>query len=863
MRPFGQFARLAVLATLLGCGGTSPVAPPRPPPAPVVTAVEVAAPGRSLVPGDTLRLVATVKDQNGNPMTGRPVTWTSNSDPVATVSAAGLVTAVTQGQATISATAEGRTGSAVVTVDAPAAAIALDRAEAVVEVGTTLQLRAAVTDAQGNALQGRRVVWTSTSPEVASVSEAGLVSVRHGATSVVATVEGKADTAAIRVPVAPLALTLGAGAVTRTVGPAGDTLRTRAPDGTTYQLAIPPLALTKPVAITMTPITAASGLPLSGGLIGGVNLEPSGLVFVQSATLVIGTTRTAPAGQRPVGLSYRGTGDELTMAAAGAGTGTVTLPVPHFSGALAGFGTTQDIESLYFATRPPPRSGAFYAAELLMASTDVPRDVAFERQILDDWWNEVVMPAITGVTTDLQLIEARGSRNDWERTGELAGTFALVSGGVNTVLGPRRGEWDREFVRQAKRAVEANLTLCRTPGLLSGRITGLDNALFWYRLATFGHPEEANAEGVTLSWIRGLLCAAVVTDLVALPDPLLTGTNTLDVHYRLRFAPDNVTTPADFRVTPSVTGATHALPGATAASPQGFYTGTLVPNAGGNAVTILLTACYTQGETAFALGTVNELCGDQFIARGSGGGFNVDYQGALSMGSAPCNRQFRETVTRFVNVSDTSVCGAGGWSRTGSYTLAGTLSKARLETAMAKSGPPQNFHPGATVSARVADRITINAPGQTGNIGSFRGQIEVRAIMELDGGVCNPVSSQGRIIPSASVTMEGSVGDGTPFQQMFPNTRIAISGCGGPSANPWAATTTVFSTDMVFRYGVPFTLALQHAASSAVTQTGNFISGSGSASVRYEYRWLGMLGLPAGATVSSATGFDWSTAALP
>jgi len=260
---------------------------------------------------------------------------------------------------------------------------------------------------------------------------------------------------------------------------------------------------------------------------------------------------------------------------------------------------------------------------------------------------------------------------------------------------------------------------------------------------------------------------------------------------------------------------------------------------------------------------VNELCGDQFIARGSGGGFNVDYQGALSMGSAPCNRQFRETVTRFVNVSDTSICGAGGWSRTGSYTLAGTLSKARLETAMAKSGPPQNFHPGATVSARVADRITINAPGQTGNIGSFRGQIEVRAIMELDGGVCNPVSSQGRIIPSASVTMEGSVGDGTPFQQMFPNTRIAISGCGGPSANPWAATTTVFSTDMVFRYGVPFTLALQHAVSSAVTQTGNFISGSGSASVRYEYRWLGMLGLPAGATVSSATGFDWSTAALP
>lgn len=107
---------IAVSVLLSGCGGDSgPVAPPPPPPAAVVTTVEVAVAAGTLLPGDTTVATATVKDQNGTVMTGQTVTWAS-SDAAATVSASGVVIAAGTGNATISASAGGRTGSAPVAV---------------------------------------------------------------------------------------------------------------------------------------------------------------------------------------------------------------------------------------------------------------------------------------------------------------------------------------------------------------------------------------------------------------------------------------------------------------------------------------------------------------------------------------------------------------------------------------------------------------------------------------------------------------------------------------------------------------------------------------------------------------------------
>lgn len=70
----------------------------------------------TLAPGQTVQLTATLKDASGNTLTGRTVTWSSSSTTVATVSTTGLVTAVAVGNATISATSEGKSTTAAVTV---------------------------------------------------------------------------------------------------------------------------------------------------------------------------------------------------------------------------------------------------------------------------------------------------------------------------------------------------------------------------------------------------------------------------------------------------------------------------------------------------------------------------------------------------------------------------------------------------------------------------------------------------------------------------------------------------------------------------------------------------------------------------
>jgi len=852
------------MVALLACGGESvvtPPPPPPPPPTPVVTSVAVAPGTASLAPLDTIRLSATVRDQNGQPMTGRTVTWTSATSAVATVSAEGLVTAVTTGTATVTATVEGKTGSSAITVLAGVARVELSHADLVLDVGRTQQLTATLKDAQGNPLSGRTIGWRSTVPAVATVSPTGLVTaVAGGGTRIIATVEGKADTATVAVPLAPAVITLGSAAVSRTVGVGGDTLRVTGGDGTSYTLAIPPLALRAPVTITMTPIGTATGIPLSGGFAAGVDLKPSGLAFVRPATLTITTTKTAPAGQQVIGVSYAGNGDSLAPVAAAADNGTITLSVPHFSGAGAGFGTTQDIERLYFASRPAPRSNAFYAGELLMASAANPRDPLFEVQVLRDWWDDVVQPTIANATTDAQIVNALAVWADWDITANLVGTFRRIAGGRSAILGGREAQWNTTLAAKIKEAILANLQGCRnTNALLADRVTGLDNALFWHRIASVGFGVGTTQFGLDLAWLRANLCATVVADSVSLPEPLENRANTLEIRYKLQLAPDGRKIGADFEVTVDVQGATHGLPQATAATPPGYYTGTITPSGAGEAVTVFLTACYFQGLAGTALGAAPELCGDYLAGRTSQSLFRVDYQGLMSLGSTSCNRRFEESVVRFVNVSEQSACGASGWNRTGTYQLAATIPKGMLKAELSKSGAAQTFQPVVFVSADVLDRVTIDAPGLTGAIGRFQGQLEVRATIGVSSGGCNSLVAQGTV----DVEVVAARGSPNPPQTLVPNTRVGLRTCNNTLTNPWSGFTTLTSGDIVFRYGEPLNLAFRYRLEASTTQISPPRAGDMQASVMFEYRWLGMLGLPPGATVRSATGFDWSKAATP
>src|SRR5947208_9962516 len=84
-----------------------------------VASVRVSPASASLPVGQTLQLTATPQDSAGNPLTARPVTWTSSNPSVATVSTSGRVTGSTAGSATITATSEGKSGTSAITVQAP------------------------------------------------------------------------------------------------------------------------------------------------------------------------------------------------------------------------------------------------------------------------------------------------------------------------------------------------------------------------------------------------------------------------------------------------------------------------------------------------------------------------------------------------------------------------------------------------------------------------------------------------------------------------------------------------------------------------------------------------------------------------
>ena len=495
---------------------------------------------------------------------------------------------------------------------APVASVALDRDTATVAPGGTVQLGVTLKDPQGAVLAGRPVSWSSTSAATASVSSTGLVTgLQVGQSRIVASAEGKSDTATVFVPPAPLAIFLEQpGARTVTLGPGGGTIQTVAKNGVEYTLVVPPLALMAPVAITMTPLLSVSGLPLSGGFVAGADFAPSGLVFARPATLTIGTSGQAGPNQVLVGLSYKGRGSGLGLTPAEATPNALTFALSHFSGVIAGFGTTQDIEALYLSL--PPLSGiGTPAIDLLMAEArSVPRDGALELYLMELWFDLVILPGLGAVSTDAQLVQAMGEYEMWRRfLPDLLDIYLVVPGGEYAPsLVTRRAQWDQAFSTKVALAIARNKQLCAAPGLASARVAALDNALFWSRVVRNGFgvvPTPQN--GLDLASFQAGLCAQAVIQSVVLADPLQAGVaQSLDATFAIRFA-DGVTVPADFVVTAVVQGAHLQSPGATAASPAGYFTGTVTPTSSGTVI-LDLQGCYAGGQFLLFVTSADEIC---------------------------------------------------------------------------------------------------------------------------------------------------------------------------------------------------------------------------------------------------------------
>ena len=181
---------------------------------PSIASVVVSPTSASVPVGQTLQLTGTPEDANGNPLSGRTISWSSGNSAVATVNGNGLVTGVAAGATTITATSEGTSGTAAVTVTSvPVASVTVSPATVSLQPGQTQQLTATPKDAGGNALSGRMVTWASGSTAVATVSGSGLVSgVAAGSATITATSEGKSGSASVTVtPVGATVTLVGAG----------------------------------------------------------------------------------------------------------------------------------------------------------------------------------------------------------------------------------------------------------------------------------------------------------------------------------------------------------------------------------------------------------------------------------------------------------------------------------------------------------------------------------------------------------------------------------------------------------------------------------------------------------------------------
>jgi uncharacterized protein YjdB/alpha-tubulin suppressor-like RCC1 family protein len=208
---------MAMIA-MAACGGDDKSPTGNPPV--TVASVAITPTTASVVVGATTTLTAVARDAQNNTLAGRTITYASSAATIATVSATGVVTGVAAGSAEITATSEGKSAAAQITVTpVPVASISITPTSDTLVAGDTASLQATVRDAQNNVLTGRLINFTSSATNIATVSANGLVTaVAAGTARITAASEGRTVEATILVTarVIPVA--------TVTVAPVIDTI---------------------------------------------------------------------------------------------------------------------------------------------------------------------------------------------------------------------------------------------------------------------------------------------------------------------------------------------------------------------------------------------------------------------------------------------------------------------------------------------------------------------------------------------------------------------------------------------------------------------------------------------------------------
>jgi hypothetical protein len=199
------------------------------------------------------------------------------------------------------------------------------------------------------------------------------------------------------------------------LGPAGGTLVATGGDGTKFTLTLPPDALLGDQTITLTPVSAVGGLPLSGGLVGAVQITPHGLMLQKPATLTI-EPAAAGAVEAQTGFLYHQGGADFHLYPLDR-SGGLTMWLTHFSTPGVGLGTDADRENV--ADHVPARTQAQF--ETLIAQMFGPNfDTAKVIALFVRYYDDIVAPQLFAAESDDDVVrDALAQARAWELFGLL------------------------------------------------------------------------------------------------------------------------------------------------------------------------------------------------------------------------------------------------------------------------------------------------------------------------------------------------------------------------------------------------------------------------------------------------------------
>ena len=231
------------------------------PPPPSLRTIVVTPSTSSILIDGAQQLTAVGYDQNGNTISGITFVWLSTNPDVAPVNGAGLANGVAVGTVQITASALGVSSSpAALTVSKPASvltSISVSPASASIQAGSTQEFGAVGFDQYSNAMSGIAFTWSSSNPNVASVTAVNS--------------EGKNDGVATAIAAGSTQITVSAKGVSATV----------------------PLTVTAPPPPPPPPVvTSISVMSANTSITAGGTQQFSALAFDQHGLAMSGITFT-------------------------------------------------------------------------------------------------------------------------------------------------------------------------------------------------------------------------------------------------------------------------------------------------------------------------------------------------------------------------------------------------------------------------------------------------------------------------------------------------------------------------------------------------------------------------------------------